>query len=230
MSAVLLLLMPIFRQEHFLPDCLTIEGIPIVKKMNDLIAKGVVLTTGLEDGVGRCSISETIAYNLGEGRATVKIDDPACLKWGADPTKGVPAGRQVLFPRFVAYDAEQPELFHTSLIEPPDAATPSIGLDMPASYKLIGGGIVNSAAFVEALSNNPATEATLELRTELQGSRLRVLTAPLGVSLSGSDTGVVSLRGRLGALGGHLRAWNIYHRRATSALMTKCTACWFRGH
>ena len=129
--------------------------------------------------MGRCSISETIAYNLGEGRATVKIDDPACLKWGGS-YKVFLQGVRCCFPRFVAYDAERPELFRTSLIEPPDAATPSIGLDMPASYKLIGGGIVNSAAFVEALSNNPATEATLELRTELQGSRLRVLTAPLG--------------------------------------------------
>ena len=53
----------------FRPDCLTIEGIPIAKKMNDLMAKGVVLTTGLEDGVGRCSISEAIVYDLGEGRA-----------------------------------------------------------------------------------------------------------------------------------------------------------------
>ena len=100
--------------------------------MNDLISKGVVLTTGLGDGVGRCSISEAIVHNLGIAQATVKVDDPACLKWVADPAKGVPAWRQVLFPRFVAYNAERPELFHTSLIEPPDAATPSIGLDMPA--------------------------------------------------------------------------------------------------
>ena len=89
----------------FRPDCLTIEGIPIVKKINDLIAKGIVLTTGLEDGVGRCSISEAITYDLAEGLATVKVDDPARLKWGSDLTKGVPVGRQVLFTRFVAYDA-----------------------------------------------------------------------------------------------------------------------------
>ena len=181
----------------FRPDCLTIEGIPIAKKMNDLMAKGVVLTTGLEDGVGRCSISEAIVYDLGEGRATVKVDDPACLKWGADPTNGVPAGRQVLFPRFVAYDAERPGMFHTSLIEPPDAAMPGIGLDMPDVEIVQGGGVSNAARFVEALSNNPATEATLQLRTELPQSRLQVVAAPIGVTISGYDTSTVSLTGNV---------------------------------
>ena len=76
----------------FRPDCLTIEGIPIAKKMNDLMAKGVVLTTGLEDGVGRCSISEPIVYDLGEGRATVKVDDPACLSGSYKRCSGRPSG------------------------------------------------------------------------------------------------------------------------------------------
>ena len=184
----------------FRPDCLTIEGIPIAKKMNDLMAKGVVLTTGLEDGVGRCSISEAIVYNLGEGRATVKVDDPACLKWGADPTKGVPAGRQVLFPRFVAYDAERPGMFHTSLIEPPDAATPGIGLEMPDTQIVQGGGVRNAAQFVEALSNNPATMATLRLSTKLPQSRLQVVGAPAGVTISGFDASSVTLTGNVGGI------------------------------
>ena len=71
----------------FRPDCLTIEGIPIVKKMNDLIAKAWfslrVLRMEWAD-VRSARRSPTI---LVKGRATVKIDDPACLKWGADPTK-----------------------------------------------------------------------------------------------------------------------------------------------
>lgn len=79
----------------FKPDCLTnADGVPIVKLMNDLINTGVVLTTGLEDGVGRCSISKAIPYDLLEGSATVSVDDPNCLKWGADLTKGVPSSRQ----------------------------------------------------------------------------------------------------------------------------------------
>ena len=80
-------------------------------------------------------------------------------------TRGVPAGKQVLLPRFVAYDTANPERFHTSLIEPPDIATAGIGLEMPDRHRMDGGGVPNVAAIVDALANDPVTDVFLELST-----------------------------------------------------------------
>ena len=85
-------------------NCMQQGGQSIVQQMNSLIAKGVVITTGLEEGVGRCSISRPITVDTATGIATVSVDDPKCLVWGADASRGVPAGKQVLLPRFIAYD------------------------------------------------------------------------------------------------------------------------------
>ena len=60
------------------PNCMEQSGRSIVQQMNDLIAKGVVITTGLEEGVGRCSISRPIAIDTSTGVATIKVDDPQC--------------------------------------------------------------------------------------------------------------------------------------------------------
>ena len=79
-------------------------GQSIVQQMNSLIAKGVVITTGLEEGVGRCSISRSITIDTATGIATVSVDDPKCLFWGANASCSFPAGKQVLLPRFVVYD------------------------------------------------------------------------------------------------------------------------------
>ena len=89
-------------------DCMTRGGDSIAKLMNALIAKGVVLTFGIEDGVGRCSISKPIVINASASIATITVDDPACLADGQNPSRGVTAGKQVLLPRFVAYDTASP--------------------------------------------------------------------------------------------------------------------------
>ncbi len=155
-------------------DCMTRGGQTIVQQMNDLIAKGIVLTTGLQGGIGRCSISSAISVDPVTNIATVKVDDPKCLHSGTDQSVGVPKGNHVLLPRFVAYDNDDPRIFHTSMIEPPDADSPGIGLEMPAKKILQGGGVRNAAAFVDAMANNPEMNAVLQLRTEKALSRLDI--------------------------------------------------------
>ena len=155
-------------------NCMEQGSRSIVRQMNDLIAKGVVITTGLEEGVGRCSISRPIAIDASTGIATIKVDDPQCLAWGSDATRGVPSGKKVLLPRFVAYDTANPASFHTSLIEHPDIATAGIGLEMPDTYRMDGGGVSNAAAIVDALANDPVTDVFLELSTANSLSRLNV--------------------------------------------------------
>ena len=88
-----------FKMQH---SCMQQGGQSIVQQMNDLIAKGVVITTGLEEGVGRCSISRPITIDGATGIATISVDDPNCLAWGLDLTRGVLAGKQVLLPRLSA--------------------------------------------------------------------------------------------------------------------------------
>lgn len=56
-------------------NCMQQGGQSIVQQMNSLIAKGVVITTGLEEGVGRCSISRAITIDTSTGIATVSVDD-----------------------------------------------------------------------------------------------------------------------------------------------------------
>ena len=85
-------------------NCMTRGGQTIVQQMNDLIGKGIVLTTGLQGGIGRCSISKSISVEPLTNIATVKVDDANCLRSGVDQTLGVPKGNHVLLPRFQAVD------------------------------------------------------------------------------------------------------------------------------
>lgn len=176
-------------------DCMSRGGQSIVQLMNALISMGVTLTTGIEDGVGRCSISKPISINASTGIATIGVDDPACLADGQNPSRGVMAGRQVLLPRFVAYDTARPASFHTSMIEPPDLSAPGIGLEMPNEYAVVGHGGLNVVSFVDALANDPQTDAFLELKTDVAMSRLSVPNVPATVRLTGGGSRKLSLEG-----------------------------------
>ena len=178
-------------------DCMTRGGQSITQQMNGLISRGVTLTFGLEDGVGRCSISQPIPVDTSTGAATISVDDPGCLAKGSDPTSGVPAGNQVLLPRFVAFDTASPDAFHTSLIEPPDVEKPGIGLEMPDNHTVVGHGGLNILTIVEALANDPQTDVFLELSTKEPMSSLSVQGTPSSVSVAGRGSAKMSLSGPL---------------------------------
>ena len=178
-------------------DCMMRGGESIIQQMNSLISKGVVLTTGLEEGVGRCSISKQIPIDSATGIATISVDDPGCLVHGLDAARGVPAGNQILLPRFVAYDTASPGRFHTTMIEPPDVATAGIGLEMPDSYPVVGHGGLNVVSFVDALANDPQANVFLELKTDVAMSRLSLPNAPPTVRIAGGGSRKLSLEGPL---------------------------------
>ena len=140
----------------------------ILLEINKLIQKGITVTTGLEGGVGRCSISTPVTIDQVTGIATLTVDDPSCVATGGNPPTSVPAGNHVFLPRLVAYDTNDPRLFHTSMIEPPDPLTTGIGLDMPAEKIVQGGGVSNVADFVFAVANDLNTDITVRLETEHQ--------------------------------------------------------------
>jgi len=181
-------------------DCMTRGGQSIIAIMNTLIDKGITVTTGLEGGVGRCSISNPIAIDSVTGIATVKVDDPSCLKSGADPSRGVKAGKQVLLPRYVAYDTEKPTLFHTSMIEPPDVATAGIGLDMPDTENVTGGAIPNRVAFVDIFADNASGVGTLVLETGEETAKLFVTESPATVTSLGANSRRLKLSGPISGI------------------------------
>jgi len=174
--------------------CVRPGGRPVAQLMNDLIAKGIVLTTGFQDGIGRCSISERIAINSGTGIATIRVDDKTCLGRGSDPKRGLPKGKQVLLPRFVAYDTEAPKTFFTSMIGSPDIATPDVGLEMPENYTVIGGGVPNATNIVNAFLDDPSRLITVSLATKENDAKLSVKAAP-SVKLAGVNTSKLKLTG-----------------------------------
>ena len=178
-------------------DCVTRGSQSIVQQMNDLIGKGVTLTTGLEEGVGRCSISKPISIDQSTDIATVTVDDPGCLFYALDMARGVPTGNQVLLPRFVVYDTASPATFHTSMIEPPDVAKPGIGLEMPDNHTVVGHGGLNVLSIVDALANDPQANVFLELQTEEPMSRLKVPSIPATVRMTGGGSAKLSLQGPL---------------------------------
>lgn len=186
-------------------DCMTRGGQSIMVHMNTLIDKGITLTTGLEGGSGRCSISQPIVIDTLSGIATIKVDDPACLASGTDRLRGVPAGNQVLLPRYVAYDTARPTLFHTSMIEPPDLIAAGIGLDMPDSETVTGGAIPNLVPFVDIFADNATDTGTLVLKTGKEMAKLFVDTVPATVTSAGSNTQKLKLVGPISDIRGALQ-------------------------
>ena len=172
----------------------------ILLEINKLIQKGITVTTGLEGGVGRCSISTPVTIDQVTGIATLTVDDPSCVATGGNPPTGVPAGNHVFLPRFVAYDTNDPRLFHTSMIEPPDPLTTGIGLDMPAEKIVQGGGVSNVADFVFAVANDLNTDITVRLETEHQLSRLTIPNPPADVSVSNNRPNQVQISGKVPAV------------------------------
>ena len=64
--------------------CIMPGGESIIVHINRLLENGIKITTGLEGGAGRCSISKPVEIDQLTGIATVTVDDPSCLASGAD--------------------------------------------------------------------------------------------------------------------------------------------------
>ena len=81
--------------------------------------------------------------------------------------------------------------------DPPDAESPGSGVEMPPKKILQGGGVRNAAAFVDAMANDPAMNAVLQLRTEKDLSSLSIGVIPDGFAIQGSDSPKLKLTGTL---------------------------------
>ncbi|MDA9639767.1 prepilin-type N-terminal cleavage/methylation domain-containing protein [SAR116 cluster bacterium] len=180
----------------FTANCISRNGVSIAESMNRLIAKGVSITAGFDGGIGRCTISQPLVIDQSANVATVRVDDANCLKWGQNASSGVPKGTQILMPRFVAYNAKNPALFHTSLIEVPDVGTPGIGIEMPDRHRMIGGGIINAANIVDTLVDDPQTNITVQLSVAESLSTLDIGSPAMNVMIKGSLSQSLEIAGK----------------------------------
>ena len=101
----------------FASDCvLTPEGggttQTLAQNINDVIAAGATVVFAVENAGGRCTASTAIDSALvGAGNtAVLTVDDPECLN--SPLPSDVPAGSEIIFPRFVIYSTLEPEQFH----------------------------------------------------------------------------------------------------------------------
>jgi len=179
----------------FAANCVMRGTKPIAELMNELIAKGVKLTLAIESGAARCTISAPIQIAAATQVATATVEDPKCLLTSDSPPTSVKRGSHVLLPRFVIHNASDPQSFHASLIEPPGKNAPAIGLDMPPTKAVIGGGFVNDIAIIDATATVPRTPVSISIEVENPMSRLALKTLPNGVIASGLGSRRIVLKG-----------------------------------
>ena len=125
----------------FAADCHMIGGKTIASLINIPLDAGAKIAFAIDiEGAGaRCTASKPIT-NVGVGMvAKLFVDDPACLRLASDATKAVPRNNHILFPRFVAYEKNNPARYYTSFFENSSKVSDGINLTMPDYLELWGG-------------------------------------------------------------------------------------------
>ena len=122
----------------FAADCHMIGGKTIASLINIPLDAGAKIAFAIDiEGAGaRCTASKPIT-NVGVGMvAKLFVDDPACLRLASDATKAVPRNNHILFPRFVAYEKNNPARYYTSFFEKSSKVSAGINLTMPDYLEL----------------------------------------------------------------------------------------------
>ena len=191
------------RQFTFRADCHVIAGKTIAEALNNAIRLGVKISFAI-DGAGSKCTTASLIDNVGAGQtATVIVEDPACLSLSNDPTRTAKKGSHVLFPRFVAFEADRPERFYTSFIENSSETGAGLTLKIP-EFLEVNGDQVNPIKPVDLRTLVPNATVDNLLVTAQPLARLRVNPAlvPSGsVKITGFSAGIPGTNGcdRFGA-------------------------------
>ena len=184
----------------FASDCvLTPEGggttQTLAQNINDVIAAGATVVFAVENVGGRCTASTAIDSALvGAGNtAVLTVDDPECLN--SPLPSDVPAGSEIIFPRFVIYSTLEPEQFHASLIESAAADVPGFSLTGPANIQVRSAINTNVDDFILTANTDNET-GTVTFGSNLAGTRLSIVN-PGGASVAGDNSSSVTISGTL---------------------------------
>jgi len=161
------------RQFTFRADCHVIAGRTIAEALNNAIRLGVKISFAIDGACSKCATASLID-NVGAGQtATVIVEDPACLSLSNDPTRTAKKGSHVLFPRFVAFEADRPERFYTSFIENSSETGAGLTLKIP-EFLEVNGDQVNPIKPVDLRTLVPNASEDNLLVTAQPLARLRV--------------------------------------------------------
>ena len=167
----------------------------IAQNINDVIAAGATVVFGVENAGGRCTASTPIASTQLVAGATsiLTVDDPECLN--SPLPSDVPAGSEIIFPRFVVYSAEKPEEFHASLIESAAADVPGFALTGPPSITVRSAINTNVDEFI-LTANTDNESGSVTFASNLAGTSLSIVN-PNGATVTGDNTSSVTITGTL---------------------------------
>ena len=184
----------------FAADCVTIpegdaDNITIAQAINNVLDMGVPISFGVENAGGLCSSTQKIPdANADPGAiATLIVDDVQCL---SSPVTGQPSvGSEIIFPRFVTYSAEDPNRFHTSLIENSTGKSTGLSITGPNSITAPSGVSRGVTDFLlSALVDNATavvTFAAAQLQTQL------LIADHHGTTVVGDNSSSVTLTGTI---------------------------------
>lgn len=185
---------------EFNAGCFERNSKTIAQRINEMIALGIKVGIGLDGSLTRCTISKFILNPEAYKIARAFVDDPSCLLGNQPNRAPLPIGTEILTPRFIAYDAENPKRFNTTLVEPVGKTPSGIELEMPDTRSVIGGGVKNDINIVDAIANIPQTEVRLMLQTQNARASLNLNSVPSGVFPRGLGLNQIILEGPIEAI------------------------------
>lgn len=176
-------------------NCKDAAGFNIAENINAILSRGAKITFALEGGGGRCTVSLPI-QNVSSTNPTSKlfVEDATCLTQAANPTLPVKAGKQILFPRYVAYSRDNPASFYTSMIEPLDKSAPGLTIEMPPLFTSISSALT-ALKDIGVFALDTRSELNLQINTSHPTNRLRFSSIPPGITITGDNTSNIAFGG-----------------------------------
>ena len=149
----------------------------------------------MKGGGGRCTVSLPIQNASSNNRyVRVFVDDSSCLSQGANSTLPVRTGKQIIFPRFVAYSRDNPVGFYTSMIEPLDKSAPGLTIEMPPLFTSISS-VLTALKDIGVFALDTRSQLNLEINTSHPTNRLRFSSIPSGITITGDNSSNVTFQG-----------------------------------
>lgn len=111
-----------------------------------------------------------------------------------DPSLAVTKGKQIIFPRYVAYNRDNPADFYTSMIEPLDKSAPGLNIEMPPFFTSISS-VLTKLNNIGVFALDTKSQLSLEINTSHPKNRIRFSSIPSGITVTGDNSSKVSFGG-----------------------------------
>jgi hypothetical protein len=175
-------------------SCKTVAGHSIARNIDVVLRQGAKITFAIEGGGGRCTLSDPLNISSRSSYVRAFVDDPSCLALGSNPSQSIQSGKQIIFPRYIAYNKDNPGSFYTSMIEPIDKSAPGLTIEMPPLFTSISS-VLTALKDIGVYALDTASQLSLEINTSHPTNRLRFASVPSGVTITGDNSSNVTFHG-----------------------------------